>query len=52
MIFLLKNMDDNDYDAVIELAAAILESGLDDQDVIRVAREILAEREEEKEICR
>ena len=44
-------MDDNDYDAVIELAAAILESGLDDQDVIRVAREILAEREE-KEICR
>ena len=51
MIFLLKNMDDDDYDAVIELAAAILESGLDDQDVIRVAREILVEREE-KEICR
>ncbi len=41
---------DNDYDALIELAVAILESDLDDEAVIKAARAVLAELEEGEEI--
>ncbi len=41
-------MKDDDYDAVIELALAILESDFDYEDVIRAASAILTE---ENEIC-
>ncbi|MGC9209568.1 MAG: hypothetical protein ACP5GH_07020 [Nitrososphaeria archaeon] len=45
-----RNTYHDDYEALIELAAEILESDMDDQDVIQAAREILAELKEGEEI--